>query len=286
MVDYLGMSHSGAIAQSFARFKGALPKSLELPPEEFRTRHRAVLVILAAHVVGIAIFGTVRGYGVAHSSAEGAVIGALALLAAGPFGPRTRAVIAATGLVTSSAILVHLSGGSIEMHFHFFVVLGLMTLYHDWTPYLVAFGFVAVHHGVFGVLLPRSVYDHGAAQSNPWAWAAIHASFVLAAAIVQVYSWRTTEKEHERAEAFRLKFQAAHMRRRSALQFNDRVLQGLVVAKLALAVGDGSRSEAALTTALENARKIISDLLETGDGGVIAGSLVLDEVAPHQSAAR
>lgn len=271
------MSYPGTIGRTFERARQALPRSRELPSGEFRVRHRAVLIILGAHAVGIALFGTFRGYGWAHSTAEGAGIAVFALLAAGPFGTRSRSVIAATGLVTSSAFLVHLSGGAIEMHFHFFVVLGLMTLYHDWTPYLVAFAYVVVHHGVLGVLLPSSVYDHSAAQNNPWGWAAIHGTFVLAAAIVQIFSWRTAELEHERAEQFRMKFQAAHLRRRSALQINDNVLQGLVVAKLALAVGDRTRSEQALDAALVNARTIISDLLETGEGTVTPGSLVLEQ---------
>lgn len=284
MTDDQGMSYSGAIARTFERTRQALPRSRELPPEEFRVRHHAVLIILGAHAIGIAAFGTFRGYPVAHSVAEGAIIAVFVLLASAPFSTRTRSAIAATGLVTSSAILVHLSGGAIEMHFHFFVVLGLMTLYHDWTPYLVAFAYVVVHHGVLGVLLPSSVYDHEAAQSNPWAWAAIHGVFVLAAAIVQIFSWRTAEREHERAEGFRLKFQAAHLRRRSALQINDSVLQGLVVAKLALAVGDRARSEKALDAALDNARTIISDLLDSGEGTVTPGSLILEQAPSIESA--
>lgn len=286
MDDYLPMSSSVVTGRRLQRFLRALPKSRELPPEVFRARHRTVLLILAAHVVAIAIFGTWRGYGALHSTAEGAVVGALTLLAAAPFSARMRSVLAAVGLVTSSAILVHLSGGVIEMHFHFFVVLGLMTLYHDWTSYLVALAYVVVHHGLLGVLLPSSVYDHAAARSNPWAWAAIHGGFVLAASMVQIFSWRTTELEHERAEDFRTQIRSAQQRRRSALRINDSVLQSLVVAKLAIAVGDRERSERALEAALGNARAIISDLLDDGEGtAVLPGSLVLEDAAEDERVA-
>jgi hypothetical protein len=37
-----------------------------------------------------------------------------------------RACAAVFGLVTASALLVHLSGGTIEVHFHFFVMVGLI----------------------------------------------------------------------------------------------------------------------------------------------------------------
>ena len=74
-------------------------------------------------------------------------------------------------------------------------MIGLLTLYQDWLPFLVAIGFVAVHHGVIGVVAPGSVYDHGAAVAHPWRWALIHAAFVLAASITHMASWRTNEQQ-------------------------------------------------------------------------------------------
>src|SRR5206468_12151747 len=83
------------------------------------------------------------------------------------------------GLMSASAILVHLSGGYIEFHFHFFVMLTFLALCQDWIPYLLAVAFVAVHHGVVGVLRPQSGYNHEAACTAPWTWAGLHALFVL-----------------------------------------------------------------------------------------------------------
>jgi len=85
-----------------------------------------------------------------------------------------RAVLASLGLITASAVLVHLSGGYIEMHFHFFVMVVIIALYQDWIPFLLAIGYVVLHHGVVGVLLPTAVYNHPAAIAQPWLWAAVH----------------------------------------------------------------------------------------------------------------
>jgi len=72
--------------------------------------------------------------------------------------PRVRACIASVGLLSSSAILVHLTHGLTESHFHFFVMLAVITLYRDWLPFLLAAGFVVLHHGVFGLIAGQSVY--------------------------------------------------------------------------------------------------------------------------------
>ena len=67
------------------------------------------------------------------------MVGVFALLAATDV-RRRRFVSAmnALGLVTASAVLVQISGGLIEMHFHFFVMVGILTLYQDWQPFLLA----------------------------------------------------------------------------------------------------------------------------------------------------
>ncbi|MDQ3681399.1 MAG: hypothetical protein M3378_12865 [Actinomycetota bacterium] len=92
---------------------------------------------------------------------------------------RLSTVVAALGLFTSSAVLVHLSGGVIEMHSHYFVMVGVITLYQDWRPVLTAIGYVVVQHGLAGALVPASVYNHEAAIDHPWRWAGIHGLFIL-----------------------------------------------------------------------------------------------------------
>ena len=180
-----------------------LPRGLELPEDQWQRRHRVILAILWLHVVGLVGFAVFRGNSLAHSLLEGAIIAVCAAAASQRFvgGRRFRSIATAAGLVASSAVLVHLSGGVIEMHFHFFVVVGIITLYQDWTVFVTAIVFVALHHGGMGVIDPHAVYNHQGAHENPWKWAAIHAVFVLAASAAQVTSWRFAEDQYHRAEA-------------------------------------------------------------------------------------
>ncbi|HEV2723842.1 MAG TPA: EAL domain-containing protein [Thermoleophilaceae bacterium] len=173
-----------------------LPQGQLLPEHIWRRRHSMIVVVLWFHVVGLTAFGLTTGQSLPHVLGEGAVI-ALAAWVAGSqrVGTKLRVASASFGLITSSAVLVHLSGGLIESHFHFFVMIGLLTLYQDWTPYLLAIGYVVLHHGVGGVLAPESVYNHPDAVAHPWRWALVHAAFVLAASATHIVAWRTNENQ-------------------------------------------------------------------------------------------
>ena len=106
-------------------------------------------------------------------------------------------------MIAASFGLDHLLGGAgrpvgrvTEAHFHFFVMIGVLTLYQDWTPFLVAIAFVVIHHGVGGVLDPRRCSaTTRTAVRHPWVWALIHGGFVLAASVAHVVAWRTNENQ-------------------------------------------------------------------------------------------
>src|SRR5262245_25358678 len=115
---------------------GLLPEGRPLPEDIWRRRHRMMIGLLAAHALGIVLVGLYTGAELEHSLHEGAVPALVALTAvAAPLPRRVRATLASVGLVMTSAILVHLSGGMIEMHFHFFVMVAVITLYQDWVPF-------------------------------------------------------------------------------------------------------------------------------------------------------
>ena len=57
-------------------------------------------------------------------------------------------------------------------------------------------------------------------------------------------------------------------REQQALELNDSVLQGLVVAKMALDLNQPDRSQEALTSSISAASKIITDLLGQGQEGM------------------
>ena len=171
-----------------------IPEGRPLREDAWWGRHRMILALLGVQAVALPVFGAARGYGIAHSSLEGLPVAATALLAMWPRLSRTtRSCVATFGLVTSSAILVHLSGGTIEAHFHFFVILGVISLYQSWAPFLLALGYVVAHHGLVGYLDPDAVFNHPAAWASPWKWAAIHGGFVLAASAAQLVAWSFSE---------------------------------------------------------------------------------------------
>ena len=182
-----------------------LPRGRSLSEDVWRVRHRTLLWLLRLHVLGVFCFGLVVGRGLTESLEGAGIVGVFACLASTD--PRRRRFVSgmtAVGLVTASAVLVGLSGGVIEMHFHFFVMVGILTLYQDWLPFLLAIGFVVLHHGVLGTLDPSAVYDHSDAIHNPVKWALIHGGFVLAASAASVVAWRLNEEQAFRDALTRL----------------------------------------------------------------------------------
>jgi diguanylate cyclase len=151
--------------------------------------------LLWLHVVGLTALGIVRGYGGIHLLADVAILVTFASIGTlHQVGRRVRALTVAFGLLSSSALLVHLTGGLIESHFHFFVVVPLLTLYGDWSVFLLAIAFVAVHHGVFAQWDAKSVFNHPEAWRQPWKWALIHAAYILGASATALVAWRATEE--------------------------------------------------------------------------------------------
>ncbi len=173
---------------------GWLPRGSTLPTDVWVQRHRAILVVLWLHVPGLFGFGLVGNQSLSHSLGEAAVV-AIFATAATVLRPHRllSTVLAALGLFTCSAVLVHLSGGFIEMHFHYFVMVGVVTLYQDWRPFIIAIGYVVLQHGLAGALAPASVYNHQTAIEHPWQWAGVHGLFVLAMSSAGVASWKLNE---------------------------------------------------------------------------------------------
>jgi diguanylate cyclase (GGDEF)-like protein len=173
----------------------ALPQGLLLSESSWRRRHRWIVVLLWLHVVGLYCFAVLRGFGFLAPAFKVSIVAAAATLASSEqLGRRARTILASTGLVTCSALLVYFWNGQIEAHFHFFVVIPILILYQDWLPFLLALTYVIVHHGLLGAIAPGRVYDHGNAVAHPWRWAMIHGAFVLASSAASIVSWRANEQ--------------------------------------------------------------------------------------------
>lgn len=89
--------------------------------------------------------------------------------------PFTRHVIAAAQMLTS-ALLIHLTGGRIETHFHVFGSLAFLAFYRDWRVLLTATVVVAADHLARGLFWPQSVF--GVLTASPWRWLE-HAGWVV-----------------------------------------------------------------------------------------------------------
>jgi diguanylate cyclase (GGDEF)-like protein/PAS domain S-box-containing protein len=178
-----------------------LPRGGQLPTRSWRRRHRGIVALVWLHVLGFAAYAFFNPDGPSlHNGSEVALIGLLASLASWPrIGRNARTAMGSIGLIASSGLLVHVSDGLIEMHFHFFVAVAVIALYEQWLPFLLALGYVLLDHGVMGTLAPELVYNHADAQAEPGKWALIHASFVLAASTASIVHWRLNETERLRA---------------------------------------------------------------------------------------
>jgi PAS domain S-box-containing protein len=87
----------------------------------------------------------------------------------------TRHTIAVAQMLCS-ALLIHLTGGRIETHFHVFGSLAFLSFYRDYRVLLSATVVVAADHFLRGLYWPQSVY--GTILASQWRWLE-HAAWVI-----------------------------------------------------------------------------------------------------------
>lgn len=89
----------------------------------------------------------------------------------------------AVGQALISALLIHLSGGRIETHFHIFGSLAFLGFYRDWKVIVTGSVVVALDHFLRGLLFPESIYG----IVNPEWWRFLeHAFWVVAIDVVLI----------------------------------------------------------------------------------------------------
>jgi signal transduction histidine kinase len=189
----------GPVRRAFRTMLDYLPRGNTLDDESFRRRHLLMCWVLGLHIPALFAFGIWQGYGVRHSAIEIATPTACLAFARVARNRRLAAFFVTAGLVFCSSVLVHLSGGTIEAHFHFFILIGLIALYQDWVPFLWNVIFTVLSHGLGSSIAADLMFNHDAAQNRPWSWAAIHGVSVLAACIGVIIFWKNTEIEQHRS---------------------------------------------------------------------------------------
>ena len=199
-----------------------LPRGDALPDADWAARHRIVCWVLAAHVPVLALLALLVGrpVEVLHVVLP---LGLLLGLALSSLPRRLRALSASLGLLTASALLVHLLEGPSEAHFHYFVTVALIALYQDWAVYALAIGFVLLQHGAMAVR-PEGTDS----ALGPWTWAAVHAAAVLAESAVLVLFWRANELSRDQSEQMRAELHAGRSSVEARLAETDRIRADLI----------------------------------------------------------
>jgi PAS domain S-box-containing protein len=103
----------------------------------------------------------------------------------------TRHIIA-VGQMLMSALLIHLTGGRIETHFHIFGSLAILSFYRDWRVLVSATVVVFCEHLIGGIFWPQSIY--GVLSASLWR-SFEHAGWVLFEVIFLIIAIRKSQGE-------------------------------------------------------------------------------------------
>lgn len=176
-----------------ARHLGAvLPHGRSLPEAEWQSRQRALRWLLWAHVVAIPIITLLFDQGVDQAALDLFTPTFFAVVAQLQRGSRrVQSLIVTVGLLSCSALIVHITGGLIQAYFHFFVMVAALSLYEDWLPFAIAVLYVGIQQTI-----TAEIVDYDEANS-PWRWAAVHSAFIAALSLVCLATWRASARDRE-----------------------------------------------------------------------------------------
>ncbi|MDY7226067.1 sensor histidine kinase [Hyalangium rubrum] len=135
----------------------------------------------------------------------------------------TRHVVAISQLLWS-ALLIHLTGGRIETHFHIFGSLAFLAFYRDWPVLLTASAMVVADHYLRGLYWPESVYG----TLSPESWRLLeHFFWVVFIDLVLLFSCRGALREMREMAERRAVAELASEREQQKTRELDRALTEL-----------------------------------------------------------
>ncbi|HEX2206324.1 MAG TPA: methyl-accepting chemotaxis protein, partial [Longimicrobium sp.] len=167
----------------------------------YRTADRLLRRLLLAHVLLVFALAPVNG------TWREALLWGLPVVAAGWFvawryeGRLGARITIAASLLIISALIIHQTGGMIEMHFHIFAILAFLLLYRDWRVPVAGAVVVAAHHSLFNALQTRGVGVMVFQHHTGWGIVAVHAAWVVFEVAILVYMARLLAGETRAAEA-------------------------------------------------------------------------------------
>ncbi len=184
---------------TLTRLLDYLPRGNLLDDSAWRKRHQLVLWVLGLHLPALFVFALWLRHSLLATLAGLVPLIGCMLLGIWKSQRRVASFFTSAGLVYCSAALVVFARGSIEAHFHFFIIIGIIALYQDWMPLLWNIVFTVLSHGIGTAWQAGLIFNHPAAQVNPWVWSLIHGVAVLLACVGVVIFWRTTEDEQHKS---------------------------------------------------------------------------------------
>ena len=135
----------------------------------------------------------------------------------------------AVGQMLMGTLLIHLTGGRIETHFHIFGSLAFLAFYRDWRVLLTASIVVTLDHFLRGLLWPQSIFGVTAASSWRWiehaGWVVFEDLFLIVACRQSVRAMWSHSVRQSELELSRATIEATVHRRTAELQGQTQVLQ-------------------------------------------------------------
>ena len=127
------------------------------------------------------------------------------------------------------ALLIHLTGGRLETHFHVFGSLAFLAFYRDWRVLISASAVVAADHFFRGLFWPRSVYGVLVASEWRWlehaGWVIFEDLFLIKACIRGVSEMRSSAERQAQLEATRERIEDKVSQRTAELETLNKAFQ-------------------------------------------------------------